>query len=405
MKILYLTHRVPYAPNRGDRLRAFHALRLLAAEHQVSLVSLAHGREETRDLSALRPLVRDLEIVRVSRAGQAVRAARGLATGRPLTHCLLDASGMRPALERIVRRRQPEVVLAYCSGMARFAVEPPLADIPFVLDLVDVDSLKWAELALATRGPLGRVYAREAQRLRAFEARASLAARAALVVNERERAALVRLAPDAYVRIVPNGVDLESFAPPAGVPRRRDVVFCGVMNYGPNADAARWLARDVWPRVRRDVADARLLIVGADPTAAVRALASPRQQIEVTGTVSDVRPYLWQAVAAAAPLATARGVQNKVLEAVAAGTPCVVTPQVAEGLPHEVLPACVQAADAHAFAVALARLLHLADDERRALVAGADLASLGWPQRLAALPAILEAAAFSRESAAALGLA
>src|SRR5262249_5585341 len=123
------------------------------------------------------------------------------------------------------------------------------------------------------------------------------------------------------------------------------VVFCGVMNYPPNVEGAIWLAREVWPRVRRAVPSARLELVGASPTPAVPSLASGREDVIVTGHVDDVRAHLWGAAVAAAPLLTARGVQNKVLEAVAAGLPTVVTPVVLDGVPPEVRPGCVMAND------------------------------------------------------------
>src|SRR5204862_707554 len=129
----------------------------------------------------------------------------------------------------------------------------------------------------------------------------------------------------------------------------------GVFSYGPNEAGALWLIEQVWPLVLQREPQAHLTLVGTGPGATLKNRAA-RAEVEVTGTVPDVRPYLWRAAVAVAPLDTARGVQNKVLEAVAAGLPAVVTPAVYEGLPDTVRPACRVAADAGGFAEAIAQL-------------------------------------------------
>lgn len=214
-----------------------------------------------------------------------------------------------------------------------------------------------------------------------------------LVVNEKERAALDALAPGGRIQVIENGVDLEAFRPTRQPADSASVVFCGVMNYGPNEQGAVWLAREVWPLVRAARPDARLMLVGSSPSPQVRALASDSHGVTVTGAVEDVRAYLWNAAVGAAPLHVARGVQNKVLEAVAAGLPCVITPTVAEGMAREILPACRVGEDARRFASALNVLLALTPGERRALALQADGASLHWSRRLRPLMPLLEAAA------------
>lgn len=393
MRVLYLTHRLPYAPNRGDRIRALNTLRVLAPHASVDLVSLVHSREEARHADELRELATSVTVARVSRVMGYGRAAMALLHGRPLTLALLDSAAIRTACRRHIAEHPPDVVLALCSGMARFALAQPLDTIPLVLDMIDVDSEKWRALGHTTAPPVRWIYAREARCLQTFEAYSAQMARAVLVVNERERSAMLRVAPSANVHTVPNGVDIESFQPAGAPSPERRVSFCGVMNYGPNEEAALWLAQKVWPLVRARYPDARLSLVGSDPSLAVRRLAISNPSIEVTGAVPDVRPYLWRSAVAAAPLLVARGVQNKVLEAVAAALPCVVTPAVQAGLPAEVLPACLVASDVERFSGALIDLLGREPDERRALAARANLGAFAWSARMAALLPILEAAA------------
>ncbi len=396
VNVLFLTHRLPYAPNRGDRVRAFHVLRMLAGKADVEVVSLAHDAEEAAHGADLAHLASSVRVVRVARYRNLVRAAFALPTARPLTHVMLDAPTLVPTLEAAVSQRRPDVVLAYCSGMARLAMAPPLAGVPFVLDMVDVDSAKWRDLSRVASRPLSWIYRREASCLRTFEARATRAAVRSLVVTDREREELLSIVPGGSVTVVPNGVDVDGLQPTAPPARDARVVFCGVLNYAPNEEAARLLGRDIWPLVRRRRPDATLTLVGSSPTATVRALASRELGIEVTGAVPDVRPYLWSAAVAAAPLVTARGIQNKVLEAVAAGLPTVVTPNIMDSLPLTLRPACVSATGAAGLADAIVALLDMSPADRRATASRADVGGLAWERQLAPLADILQEAAATR---------
>jgi polysaccharide biosynthesis protein PslH len=389
MNVLFLTHRLPYAPNRGDRIRAFHILHALQACGDVSLFSLVHDAEEEAHARDVQPLVARVRTARVPRFRNFVHGAARLHTRRPLTLELLSAPSAHQALAELVEERRPDVVLAYCSSMARYAMEPPLAGIPFVLDMVDLDSRKWQ--ALASRGDWVRraIYKREAWCLERFERAAINAARITLAVNEKEAAAVRQVAGDADIRVVSLGVDLESFAPRTRPAAGAQVVFCGVLDYPPNQEAALRLARAVWPGVRQGRPDARLVIVGANPSAAVRALAMHDPTVSVTGTVPDVRPYLWESAVAVVPLKVARGLQTKVLEAFAAGLPTIVTPIVAEGLPSSVRDACAIAESDAELARAILDLLATAPDARRDIARQAAIESFSWKRQLEPLCGIL----------------
>jgi sugar transferase (PEP-CTERM/EpsH1 system associated) len=354
-------------------------------------VSLVHDQDETSQVHHLQGRVRSVTIARVMRSRSWLRAAAALGTGQALTHALLDAPGFRRALDEVTAEHRPDVVVAFCSSMARFALEPPLDRIPLILDLVDVDSEKWRQMGTSTRGPLGWVYRREARVLAPFEAFAARRSAATLVVNDRERISLETLAPDAPVQVLPNGIDALRFTPPASPAPEPRVVFCGVMDYAPNVDGVLWFVKHVWPRVRQAIGDARLTLVGARPAPAIRALASD-PSIEVTGTVPDVRPYLWKSAVSVAPLLIARGVQNKVLEALAAGLPCVVSPSVFAGIPDAARPGCVEGDTPAAFALSVIRLLSMRPDDRRRLATQVNLAELSWREAFAPLGALLHEA-------------
>jgi polysaccharide biosynthesis protein PslH len=387
MKVAFLTQRLPYAPNRGDRVRAYHELQQMAAAgHEVHLVSLVHDSEEASQTSRLSAVAASVRVARVPRKRNMLLAVPHLLGRRPLTHLLLDSPEIRPTLRTLLSEVEPDVVLAYCSSMARFAIEPPLSGMPFLLDMVDVDSAKWAALAETSRFPLRLVYAREARVLARFEAQAMRLARRVFVVNDREASLLTERGDDgAKVQVLPNGIDVAYWVPPGPRDNGQDVVFCGVMDYTPNEEGALWLGLQVWPKVLARCPSARLWIVGSNPTRRLLDLSREASSIRVTGTVPDVRPYLWKAAVAAAPLLIARGVQNKVLEAVAAGLPTVVTPAVAAGLPPEVMTACVSAESPDLFASALVGLLARPADERRRMAASARLRELTWDSRLSPL--------------------
>ena len=393
MRVLFLTHRLPYAPNRGDRLRAYHTLQWLRDHASVELVSLVHDDEEAGHVDDLRAFVSHVTALRVPQIRNYLRACATLLTAAPLTHTLLDANGFASTLARIIDVRRPDVVFAFGSGMAQFALAPPLSGIPLILDLVDVDSRKWRDLAAVSRPPLSWVYRREARTLGAFEARASSRAVATLVVNEREAALARELAPAANVQVIANGIELERLRPPGPPADGERVVFCGVMNYAPNDQGMRWFINEVWPTVRKERPKATLAIVGADPQRSLRALCPADPRIELTGRVPDVRPWLWESAIAIAPLHVARGVQNKALEAIAAGLPIVTTTAVAEGLPEDAAPALTVADLAPQFAQSVIDLLAASPPTRRARSAAANLSRLTWANTLRNLAQMLEEAA------------
>lgn len=399
MRVLFLTHRLPYAPNRGDRVRAYHLLAHLSQQADVDVFSLVHDDDEASRASSITG-VSSVTTARVSRTRSLLRSLGALGTTTPVTHTMLDSPAVQPALDALVKSRRPDVVLAYCSGMARLVFAEPLSGLPFVLDMVDVDSAKWEALSRIAAPPMRWVYRREHHTLRMFEARAAAAAFATTVVTEREASTLRQIAEGGRVCVVPNGVDVSGLRPPQAPSTKRSVVFCGVMNYMPNVEAAKLLAIDVWPRVRQRHPDATLSLVGSHPARHVLALADHAKGIQVTGEVSDVRPYLWDAAVAAAPLVTARGIQNKVLEAVAAGLPTVVTPNILTALPSSVARACVAGTTAEELADAISSLLGMTPDQRRLFAERADLTSLAWTQQLAPIHTLLEQAARSTRSVA-----
>lgn len=328
--LLYLTHRVPFPPNRGDRIRTYNILRFLAERADVSLVACADEPVSPETLATLRSLCRQVELVPIDPWQRWLRAGLSFLGGRSITVGAFHSPAIDAAIARIARSTAIDRVLTSSSAFAQALRHPSLNHIPAWVDLIDVDSQKWRDYAQARRGPKAWIYGAEARRLEALEAELATCTRGVFVVSETEADLLRAFCPSARVEAIGNGVDVDFFAP-REVPTRPDIVFVGVLDYLPNVDAAVWFGREIWPAIHAARPDSRFRIVGRSPAPAVQELASV-PGIDLIGPVPDVRPYVAEAQIVAAPLRIARGVQNKILEAMAMGKPVISTSRPLQGL-------------------------------------------------------------------------
>ncbi len=334
MRILYLCHRIPYPPDKGEKIRAYHQIAHLARRHELHLVSFGEDRLDPAHVTALRGICATVAVVQRSRAAFPFAALRALASGRSLSVAAYESGALGAAVASRCASSPPDVVLVYTAVMAPYAERLPA---PRLIDFVDVDSEKWRLYGEWMRPPMSLVYAWEAKRVAAFEERVARTFEASVLISEAEARLLAARVPGLRVSVVSNGVDLDYFRPATYTGGTADdirprAVFVGMMDYFPNCDAASYFAREVLPRVRATVPDFEFDIVGRNPTPAVRALAG-RPGVTVTGGVPDVRPHLARASLAIAPFRIARGIQNKVLEAMASGLPVVGTSLAFQGIP------------------------------------------------------------------------
>ena len=387
METLFLAHRIPFPPDRGDKIRSWHILKHLAMLGRVHLACFADDEADAAHLPALRDALGGAlgeAHVQIRRTGKATAAGRALLEGKPVSLTMFDSAELRRFVTSMLGGAV-DTVFAFSGQMAQFV--PERLRQRFVMDFVDMDSAKFAAYADAG-GPLAVIHRREAKRLFAFERAVAVRADASLFVSEAE-AALFRARaglPHADIRALANGVDLDFYRPgivPAAEAPRPLVVFTGRMDYAPNIDAVTWFAAEVMPRL-----SATFAIVGRNPTDAVRRLASDR--VTVTGAVPDVRCWLEAADVVVAPLRIARGIQNKVLEAMAMGRPVVATPAAFEGIEAEPRRDVLVAEGADAQAEAVAALL--ADPARAAALGAAGRRRMEegyrWDVRLAPLAAL-----------------
>ncbi len=335
--LLFLSHRIPFPPDKGDKIRSYHILRHLASRFKIHLGCFFNSPDDARHAEQLRGLCADVYCLPLRRSQKALRAARGLCQGLSISEACYRDARMRAWAAQAVHRHDIDDIFVFCSAMFPY-VREWVAGKRIVVDLVDVDSEKWRAYARSAIWPLGWIYRYEQHKLLSLEEEAASRSENALLVSQAEKETFAALAPQcaSRVTVVENGVDLDHFDPGLAFPNPYPVgispiAFTGAMNYRPNADAVTWFARDVLPAIRAVHAGAEFWIVGANPTASVRRLASS-PGVRVTGAVSDTRPYLAHAACAVAPLRIARGVQNKVLEAMAMARPAVVTTSALEGL-------------------------------------------------------------------------
>tara|TARA_E500000305_G_scaffold21563_1_gene16442 strand:- start:32535 stop:33851 length:1317 start_codon:yes stop_codon:yes gene_type:complete len=342
LPLLFLCHRIPYPPNKGDKIRSFHLLHHLSQHFDIHLGSFVDDPEDwpwAKELEKycasvfLRPLYSRLATL---------RSFRGFLGGQALSIPYYRDQKMLEWAESVSEQYDLRHAIVYSSSMAQFLPAEGANFERKVIDFVDVDSDKWRQYASQKPWPLNWVYRREARCLLALEQALAKQFDAGLFVSSAEADLFHQLSPDTAHKIgfYNNGVNCDYFDPAfdADAPELNPypegsvpLVFTGAMDYWPNVDAVVWFVHSVLPELRRVNPEITFTIVGGSPARAVRRLASQAGVI-VTGRVPDVRPYLKYAIAAVAPMRIARGVQNKVLEAMAMARPVLVSEKGLEGI-------------------------------------------------------------------------
>lgn len=397
MKLLYLVHRLPYPPNKGDKVRSYHLLKHLAARHDVHLGTFIDDPDDEQHLPRVRALCKSLHVARLNPRSAKLMSLRGLLSGEALSLPYYRDAGLQAWVDETAAREGFDAVVVFSGVMAQYT--RGLRGVKTLVDFVDVDSAKWRDYAPEHAWPMSWLYRREFAKLLGFEQRVADAAACSFFVTDNEVALFRELSPGRAMRLAAlgNGVDADFFAPDASraspfTPQELPLVFTGAMDYWPNVDAVTWFAQDILPRLRERFPALRFHIVGRSPTPAVQALAS--EAVNVTGTVPDVRPYLQHAAAVVAPLRLARGIQNKILEALAMGRPVVAAETCVRAITTRLL-AGLQAATVEADYIE--HLTHWLQQPGAAAAAGATardfvVGSYSWDAHLAGLDRHLEAA-------------
>ncbi len=379
--ILFLAHRAPFPPDRGDKIRAYNVLKYLSERARVHLVAFA---DDPRDLDAPELRAMCASHCVVPRTKSKPRAAiEALATGRSVSVAAFADRAFRAGVARAMQDNSIDAIYVFSSAMAQYLT--PLPRPRTVMDFCDVDSVKFGEYAASAGLPQRWLFAREDRLLGDFDR--GIVADASLFVSTAEAALFRSIGGAGNVQVIENGIDTVRFDPSAAfdaVPDAPEIVFTGQMDYAPNVAAVQWFVNDVLPSIDTT---ARFAIVGRAPTSEVLALACDR--VIVTGEVADVRGWVAGAAVAVAPLRIARGIQNKVLEAMAMARPVVASPAAAEGIDHA--GTLLTGDGAKGFAEQVSRLVadRVAGDVLGAKARAQVQARYGWDARLAALDGLL----------------
>ncbi len=321
---MYLTHRVPYPPDKGDRIRNFHVLRQLAARGPVWLGCLADEPVRPSDEAELHRLCERVAILPAGGKSRWLTAVLSLLKGRSLSEGLFSDRGLRQLVRTWAAETRFRAAVVSASSLCPYLERVELRATPKIVDLVDVDSQKWFDFASAVRAPRSWLYRLEGHRIRKLERGLPSWTQARSVVSRAEADVFESYAGQGTMTVAANGVDLEYFTP-VDAPSEPTCAFVGALDYLPNVDAAVWFARSVWPAILAKRPEAKFQIIGRKPTSAVLELATI-PGVELIGQVADVRPYLARAALAVIPLRLARGIQNKVLEALAMAKPVIAAP-------------------------------------------------------------------------------
>ncbi len=339
--LLFLCHRIPYPPNKGDKIRSYNLLRYLAKRYRVFLGTFIDEASDWRYTSKVEELCQECCFIDLNPKLARIKSLSGLFSGKPLSIPYYYSSEMDRWIRKRVRENDIKLCTVYSSAMAQYVLESDLGLRHRVIDFVDIDSDKWRQYAEKQGWPMNWVYRREADHLFEFEKGVASSFDASLFVSSAEAELFRQISGNLGEKIdyYSNGVDIDYFDPDKFyknpyVTDERALAFTGAMDYWPNVDAVRWFGQEIFPEIRKEQPEARFYIVGGNPTESVCKLGR-QPGIVVTGRVDDVRPYIQHAEAVVAPMRIARGIQNKVLEGMAMGRPTVVTPQGLEGIDAE----------------------------------------------------------------------
>jgi sugar transferase (PEP-CTERM/EpsH1 system associated) len=356
MRTLFLAPRIPYPPDRGDRIRSWHLLRFLAERGAVDLACLSDEVATSAQSSTLHSVCRRVAICR-TRSPRAWQALKSLALGRSATEGVFNSQKLHRTVKQWTTNEKYDLVFVYCSSMTQYVEALAIQRRNVLIDLVDVDSCKWQAYESQHRGWRSRLFSIEQNRVERLERRAAELSSHLLVTTDDEARSMREIVPDAAISVIGNGVDLDYFGGVGSLSPQSTCIFTGVLDYPPNVQAVCWFVSKVWGQVKERVPDGRFLIVGRHPTQVVRQLALI-PGVEVHPDVPDVRPYLKQSRVVVAPLQVARGIQNKVLEGMAARRAVVASSQAALGIGARSGMEIVTVCDTSEWASSLIRLFN-----------------------------------------------
>jgi sugar transferase (PEP-CTERM/EpsH1 system associated) len=393
-KLLYLVHRLPYPPNKGDKISSNNMLNYFSNHWRVHLGTFVDDPEDWQYVDLVREKCEDSCMVDLPSSKRVTGSLLGLVTGQALSLSYYANAQLEQWVRENIERECPDAVLIFSGVMGRFVKGLLPAHVPVMFDAEDVDSEKWRTYAQSKSWPLSWLYKREANKLLAYEREMAASTQVSIFVSAEEAALFKRLAPESAEKVHyrTQGVDSAYFDPKLSYENpyeegQKVLVFTGAMDYWPNVEAVNWYCEHVLPAVREVEPKFLFCIVVMKPTNEVKQLGK-LPCVRVTGGVPDVRPYLKYALAACLPLQLARGIQNKALEAMSMTLPVLATQDALVGIVDHPGVLSVVANEAQAM---IAATLELLDSPRQCNAAGRDcvLEYYNWDANLKRLEGFL----------------
>lgn len=388
--LLLLVHRIPYPPNKGDKIRSFNLMKALSEHYDIHLGCFIDDPFDQQYIATLSQWCNSVCCLSLNKWRAKLSGLTGFLSNKAITLPYYYSAAMASWVKHTLQAHNIANVLVYSSSMAQYVDASAYQQLTRVIDFVDIDSDKWRQYADKSSGIKRWFYQREARLLQQYETNICQRFNASLFVSDDEASAFRQLLPaplQSRVHSLLNGVDTGFFDPAQQLEAvelpERYIVFTGAMDYWANVDAVCWFCQNIWPRLKQQQPALHFLIVGGKPSAEVRALAQ-QPGVIVSGRVNDIRPYIANACFAVAPMLIARGIQNKVLEAMAMNKAVVCSSMAMEGINAPTSPCAVVADGADDFSQACLKLLQqpVAQCDNRQWI----IANFTWQQTLAALP-------------------
>ncbi len=339
MNISFICPRIPYPPNRGDKIRSYNIIKYLASKHNIFLFSLIEKEEEKKHKETLETFINYVYTDSIHPTYKKIYSFFSLFQKFPISVRYFYSNKIQNALDDVIRNYYIDIIFCFCSTTAEYIFRSQYRHqlkkkALWIMDLVDVDSEKWLDYSKCKKLPLSLIYSFEAKFLSKYEKKILDDFDNILIISEQERKILSNKYKSNKIFVMPNGVDLDFFIEDYHSHLKKTgptIVFTGVMNYWPNIDGVTWFVKKILPPIKEKYPNITLYIVGSNPPPIVKALSAIKG-VQVTGYVKDVRDYISIADISIVPLRIARGLQNKVLEAMAMGKAVVTTSVALDGI-------------------------------------------------------------------------
>ena len=321
IRMLYIAHRIPFPPNKGDKIRSFNELKSFSKEYEIDLLTFVDYKSDLKYKQDLAEICSNIYVYKLHHISGIVRSLLFFIFGKSLSEGFYYRHDVYTKINSLLKKRNYKIIFCYSAQIAQYVLR--YEDRLRIMDFVDVDSDKWRQYGRQKKFPLNRVYYIEGQRLLNFEKAISKKFLLSIFSTEQERRIFRNSGASGNIIAINNGVDTEFFSP-QHFPKENALVFVGAMDYFPNIDAVQWFTDSVFLPLLRRRPDIKFYIVGSNPVHGVKKLANLSPNIIVTGFVKDVRPYLARSKMAVMPIRIARGIQNKILEAMAMRIPVIL---------------------------------------------------------------------------------